>query len=112
MTYEAESDFCMAVSSSLLKNYKGQIETKFSAFYQYKRIAIRSKKQLWTDDIEHIVECLSEEFEKQAMSRLKWTSKPKFESGRISPNFLFSVVFVYRKNCWKTLFKQSSLNTD
>ena len=64
MTYEAESDFCMAISSSLLKNYKGQIETKFSAFYQYKRIAIRSKKQLWTDDIEHIVECLSEEFEK------------------------------------------------
>ena len=64
MTYEAESDFCMAVSNSLLKNYKGQIDTKFSASYQYKRIAIRSKKQLWTDDIEHIVECLSKEFEK------------------------------------------------
>ena len=46
------------------------------------------------------------------MSRLKWTSKPKFESGRISPNFPFSVVFVYSKNCWKTLFKKSSLNTD
>ena len=38
---------------------------------QYKRIAIRSKKQLRTDDIEHIVEFLNEEFEKYAMSRLK-----------------------------------------
>ena len=69
MTYEAESDFCMAVSNSLVN--KRQIETKFSASYQYKRIAIRSKKQLRTDDIEHIVEFLNEEFEKYAMSRLK-----------------------------------------
>ena len=79
---------------------------------QYKRIAIRSKKQLRTDDIEHIVEFLNEEFEKYAMSRLKWTSKPEFESGLISPNFPFSVVFVYTKNCWKILIKQHSLNTD
>ena len=102
----------MAVSNSLFKNYKERIETKFSVSYQYKRIAIRSKKQLRTGDIEHIVEFLNEEFEKYAMSRLKWTSKPEFESGLISPNFPFSVVFVYTKNCWKILIKQHSLNTD
>lgn len=69
--HQAEFDFRFSVSNLLLEKQKGQIETKFSASYQYKRIAIRSKKQLRTDDIEHIVEFLNEEFEKYAMSRLK-----------------------------------------
>ena len=111
----------------MLENYKGQIETKFSASYQYKRIAIRSKKQFRTNDIEYIVECLNEKFEKYAMSRLKWASKPKIESDRITPNFPFSVVFVYSENCFnkmspntaeklcpkfKILRQKSSLNID
>ena len=82
----------MTVSNSMLENYKGQIETKFSASYQYKRIAIRSKKQFRTNDIAYIVECLNEKFEKYAMPRLKWASKPKIESDRITPNFPFSAV--------------------
>ena len=39
-----------------------------------------------------------EEFERFAMSRLKWTSKPKIESGCITLYFPFSFVFVYSKD--------------
>ena len=56
------------------------------------------------------IEYIFEEFERFAMSRLKWISKPKIESGRITPDFPFSVFFVYSKNnnnmsrCfWQTL---------
>ena len=61
-------------------------------------------------DIECIIECLNEEFERFAMSRLKWISKPTIECGRITPDFPLSVVFVYSNNnnnesryCWQTL---------
>ena len=57
-----------------------------------------SKKQFRADDIEYIVGCLNKEFERLVMSRFKWISKPKIESGRITPDFPFSVVFVYCKN--------------
>ena len=75
------------------------------------RIAICSRKQFRTEDIENIIECLNERFQRFAMSRLKWSSKPKIESGRITLGFPFSVVFVYSKNndnnefrlCWQTL---------
>ena len=76
------------------------------------RIAIFLKKLFRTEDIENIIECLNEEFERYAMSRLKWISKPKIENGRITPDFPFSVVFVYSKDyfnknesryCWQTL---------
>ena len=104
--YQAESDFCFSASNFLLEKYKGQIETKFSAYHQTK-IAICSKKQFRTADVEYIVECLNEEFERFAMLKLKWISKPKIKSGCITPDFIFSVVFVYSKNnnndsryCW------------
>ena len=71
MASVAESDFCMAVSNSLYEKCKGQIETKFLASFQYMRIAICSKKLFRTEDIENIIECLNDEFEKYAMSRLK-----------------------------------------
>ena len=61
------------------------------------RIAICSKKLFRTEDIENIIRCLIEELERYALSRLKWTSKPKIESGRITLDFPFSVVFVYNK---------------
>ena len=64
-------------------------------------------------DNKYIVECLNKEFEKFAMSRLKWISKHKTESGCITLDFAFSgffSVFVYSKNnnnesryCWQTL---------
>ena len=93
--HQAESDFCFSVSNLLLEKYKGQIETKFS---HQMRNAIHSKKQLRTEEIKYIVECLNEEFKRFAMSRLKWISKSKIESGRIVPDFPFSVVFAYSKN--------------
>ena len=78
------------------------------------RIAIHSKKQFKTEDIEYIVECLNKEFERFTMSRLKWISKPRIESGCITPDFPFGVVFIYSNNnnnnnnnesrcCWQTL---------
>ena len=79
--YQAEPDFCAYVSNSF--EYKGQIATKFSASYHQMRISICSKKELRTEDTENIIECLNEEFERFVMSRLKWTSKPKTESGHI-----------------------------
>ena len=109
MAYEAESEFCMAALNLLREKYQGQIETKFLASNQYMRIAVRSNEQFRTEDIENIVECLNDEFEIYAMSRLKWSSKPKIESGHITLNFPFSVAFVYSKNnnesryCWQTL---------
>ena len=45
-TYETESDCCCAVLNSLHEKYKGQIEMKFLASYQYMRIAIPSKNSL------------------------------------------------------------------
>ena len=66
-----------------------------------------------------------EEFERFAMSRLKWTSRPKIESGCITLYFSFSVVFVYSKDnnnesryCWQTchefkiLRQKNNLNVD
>ena len=50
------------------------------------------------EDIKNIIECLNEEFEKFATSRLKWISKLKIESGRIISAFPFSAAFVYSKN--------------
>lgn len=73
MTCEAEPYFCFAVLSSLREKYKGQIEMKFSASYQNMRIVIRSKPQFRTEDIDYIVECLNDKFEKYAMFKLKWT---------------------------------------
>ena len=74
------------------------------------RIAICSKKQFRTDNIKYVLKCLNEEFERFVMLRLKWISKPKIESGRITPDLPFSVVFVYSKSnynksryCWQTL---------
>ena len=94
----------------MLKKYKEQIETKFSASYHQIRIVIRSKTQFRTEDIEYIVECLNEEFERFAMTRLEWISKTKIDSGLITTDFPFCVVFVYSKNnnndsryCWQTL---------
>ena len=81
--YQAEPDFCASVSNSLLAKYKGQIATKFSASYHQMRISICSKKEFRTEDAENIIECFNEEFERFVMSRLKWTSKPKTESGHI-----------------------------
>ena len=78
----------------LLEKYKEQTETKFSASYHQMMIAICSKKQFRTADIEYIVECLNEEFERFAMSRLKWISKPKIESGRILQIF-YLVLFLF-----------------
>ena len=62
------------------------------------RISICSKKRFMTEDIKNIIECLNEEFEKFATSRLKWISKLKVESGHITSAFPFSAVFVYSKN--------------
>ena len=62
------------------------------------RIAIRSKKQFKTENVENIIECLNEKFKRFAMSRLKWSSRPKIESGCITLDFPFSVVFVYSNN--------------
>ena len=62
------------------------------------RIAICSEKRFMAEDIKNIIECLNEEFEKFATSRLKWISKLKIESGRITSAFPFSAVFVYSKN--------------
>ena len=94
----------------ILEKYKEQIEAKFSASYHQIRIVIRSKTQFRTEDIEYIIECLNEEFERFAMSRLEWISKTEIDSGLITTDFLFSVVFVYSKNnnsdsrcCWQTL---------
>ena len=108
--YQVESDFYFSTSNLLLEKYKGQIETKFSASNHQMRIAICPKNQFRTEDIEYIVECLNEEFERFAMSRLKWTSKLKIESGFITPDFPLSVVFIYSKDnsnesryCWQTL---------
>ena len=56
------------------------------------------QKQFRTKDIKYILECLNEEFGRFAMSRLKGISKPKIERGCITPNFPFSVVFIYSKN--------------
>ena len=75
------------------------------------RITIRSKEQFKTENIENIIECLNEEFKRFAMLRLKWSSRPKIESGCITLDFSFSVVFVYSDNsknnksryCWQTL---------
>ena len=75
------------------------------------RIAIRSKKQFKTENNENIIECLNEEFKRFAMLRLKWSWRPKIESGYITPDFPFSVAFVYSNNsnnnksryCWQTL---------
>ena len=75
--YQAVSDFCFSLSNLLLEKYKGQIKTKFSASYHQIRIAICAKKQFRTVNIDYIVECLNKEFERFAMSRLKWISKPK-----------------------------------
>ena len=112
--HQAEPDFCFSDSNLMLENYKGQIETKFSAsYYQIRNV------------IEYIAECLNEEFEKFAMSRLKWISKPQIESGCITSDFPFSVIFVYNKNndnesrhccqpCreFKILKQKSNLNID
>ena len=46
---------------------------KFSASYQNMRIVIRSKPQFRTEDIDYIVECLNDKFEKYAVFKLKWT---------------------------------------
>ena len=109
-SYQAESDFCFSVSNLMLKKYKGQIETKRSTFYHQMRIAIHSKKQFRSKDIEYIVQCLNEEFDRFPKSRFKWILKTKIESRRVKSDFLFSVVFVYSKNnnnesryCWQTL---------
>ena len=85
--YRAES-FCFSVSNLMLEKYIGQIEKKFSAFYYQMRVATLSKKQFRTEDI---AECLNEEFEKFAKSRLKWISKPTIESGHITSNFLLGL---------------------
>ena len=54
-----------------------------------------SLQKLFTiEDIEYIVECLNDEFEKYAMSRLKWTSKPKIENSGISFVFISFVMFL------------------
>ena len=112
MVRVAESDFCIATSNFLHEKYKEQIETKFLASFQYMRIAICLKKLFRTENIENIIKCLIEEFERYALLRLKWTPKPKIESGRITLDFPFSVVFVYNKEhlnknesryCWQTL---------
>ena len=108
--YQVDSDFCFSVSNLLLEKYKGQIGTKFSASYDRMRIGICSKKQFRTENIEYIVECLNEEFERFFMSRLKWISKPKIKSGCNTPDFPFSVVFVYCE--FKILRQKSNLNID
>ena len=89
-----QSVICVALLNSMYKKQKAQIQTKFSASYQYMRIAICSKRLFRTEDIKNFVECLNDEFQKYAMSKLKWVSKPKIESGCIAPDFPFSVVFV------------------
>ena len=89
--YHAESDFCFSVSNLMLEKYIGQIETKFSAFYYQMRVATHSKKQFRTEDI---AECLNEEFEKFAKSRLKWISKPTIGSGHITSNFLLGLFYL------------------
>ena len=78
----------------MLEKYKGQIEKKFSASHHQMRIAIRSKKQFRTMNIKYIAECLNEEFENFTMLILKWVSKPSIESGCITLDFPFSVIFV------------------
>ena len=98
MVYEAESNFCLYVLNLLLEKYKVEIETKFSASSQSMRIAISSKKQFRIEDMEYIVNCLNEEFERYAMSRLRWTLKPKIKSSRYNADFPLSVIFVYSKN--------------
>ena len=91
MVYEAESNFCLYILNLLLEKYKVEIETKFSASSQNMRIAISSKKQFRTEDIEYIVNCLNEEFERYAL-------KPKIKSSRYNADFPLSVIFVYSKN--------------
>ena len=112
--HQAEPDFCFRDSNLMLEKYKEQIETKFSAsYYQMRNV------------IEYIAECLNEEFEKFAMSRLKWISKPQIESGCITSDFPFGAIFVYNKNndnesrhccqlCreFKILRQKSNLNID
>ena len=94
---QAESDFYFSVSNLLLEKCKGQTETNFPASYHQMRIAIRSKKQFTTDDIKYIFECLNDEFERFALSRLKWISKPKIESSRILQIFLLVLLlFIVR----------------
>ena len=111
MVYEAESNFCLHVLNLLLEKYKVLIKIKFFASSQNMRIAISSKKQFRTEDIEYIVNCLNEEFERYAISRLKWTLKPKIKSSRYNADFPLSVILVYSKNyfnngsryCWQTM---------
>ena len=71
--YQAESNFCASVSNLLLAKYKEHIGTTFSDFYHQMTIAICLMKQFTTVDIENIVDCLNDEFEKFVMSRLKWS---------------------------------------
>ena len=54
----------------MLEKYRGQIETKFSTFCHQMMIAIHSKKQFRSGYIKYIVQCLNEEFERFAMSKL------------------------------------------
>ena len=79
------------------------------------RIAILSKEQFRTKDIEYIADCLNEEFEKFAMSRLKWVSKPKIESGCITlVRTIIMSLDTVGKLCreFKILRQKSNLNID
>ena len=115
MASVTESDFFMAVSNLLHEKYKHMVQRTDSdqifSFFSVHENCNLLKKLFRTEDIENIVECLNDEFEEYTMSRMKWASKPKIGSSRVTPNFPFSVVFVYSKDYFSNSESRYCLKT-